>query len=36
MFIDVLAKAGVTSMVRASKGVNISAACGQLRRRRVG
>lgn len=33
MFIDVLAKAGVTSMVRASKGTNISAACGQLRRR---
>jgi 23S rRNA (adenine2503-C2)-methyltransferase len=33
MFIDVLAKGGVTSMVRASKGTKISAACGQLRRR---
>ena len=33
MFIDVLAKAGVTSMVRTSKGTHINAACGQLRRR---
>jgi 23S rRNA (adenine2503-C2)-methyltransferase len=36
MFVDVLAKAGLTSMVRASKGTRISAACGQLRRRVAG
>jgi adenine C2-methylase RlmN of 23S rRNA A2503 and tRNA A37 len=35
MFIKVLEQAGVNVTLRASKGGEIEAACGQLRRRRL-
>jgi 23S rRNA (adenine2503-C2)-methyltransferase len=36
MFIETLDKAGLNATLRLSKGVNISAACGQLRLRELG
>jgi adenine C2-methylase RlmN of 23S rRNA A2503 and tRNA A37 len=35
MFIQVLEQAGINVTLRASKGGEIEAACGQLRRRHV-